>query len=126
MLTNKAKSEKTDVYSRNFFVGCRLGRLPWDPDQRTFPEKVPWNLKNFRQNKVVYFDVKFLRIFKVLFTKSTLKQGLERQFQYITIIKKHGVAVLFLWALSVGASAPNPDQRTFREKSFGISKASLK
>ena len=40
--------------------------------------------------------------------------------------KKHGNAVLFMWALNVGAFAPNPDQRTFREKSFGISKAFTK
>ena len=27
--------------------------------------------------------------------------------------KKHGVAALFVWSLSVGASAPNPDTKDF-------------
>ena len=57
------------------------------------------------------------------FFKKPLKARFGTQFQHILTIKKHGDAVLFLCALSVGASAPNPDQRTFREKSFGNSKA---
>ena len=31
-------------------------------------------------------------------------------------IKKHGIAVLFLCVLNVGASAPNPDTRNFSRK----------
>ena len=77
--------------------------------------------------KIDIFVEKFWRIFKVLFTKSTLKQGLERQFQHImTKNKKRGEIRVFLCALSVGASAPNPDQRTFCKKSFGISKTFAK
>ncbi len=30
--------------------------------------------------------------------------------------KKHGIAVLFVCALSVGASAPNPDTKDFSRK----------
>ena len=77
--------------------------------------------------KIDIFGRKFLKIFKGLFTKSTLKQGLERQFQHImTKNKKRGEIRVFLCALSVGASAPNPDQRTFCKKSFGISKTFAK
>ena len=77
--------------------------------------------------KIDIFVEKFLWIFKVLFTKSTLKQGLERQFQHImTKNKKHGIAVLFCVRYQLGLPPPNPDQRTFCKKSFGISKTFAK
>ena len=77
--------------------------------------------------KIDIFVEKFLRIFKVLFTKSTLKQGLERQFQHImTKNKKHGIAVLFCVRYQLGLPPWDPDQRTFCKKSFGISKTFAK
>ena len=57
---------------------------------------------------------KFLRIFNGLLGESPLKQGpLTAAPTYYEKIKKHGIAVLFVCALNVVASAPNPDQRTF-------------
>ncbi len=77
--------------------------------------------------KIDIFGRKFLKIFKGLFTKSTLKQGLERQFQHIlTKNKKHGNAVLFCVHLMLGHPPQTPDQRTFCKKSFGISKTFTK
>ena len=77
--------------------------------------------------KIDIFVEKFLRIFKVLFTKSTLKQGLERQFQHImTKNKKHGNAVLFCVHLMLGLPPQTQTQETFREKFLGTSKAFAK
>ena len=78
-----------------------------------------------RKNEI--FGRKFLRIFKALFTKSTLKQGSLTQFQHIlTKNKKHGVAVLFCVRYQLGRPPQTPDQRTFCKKSFGISKTFTK
>ena len=62
--------------------------------------------------------MKVLRIFKGLFQKS-LKARFGTQFQHIlTKIKKHGIAVLFLYALDVGAIRPKPGHKKLFEKSF--------
>ena len=62
-------------------------------------------------------DMKVLRIFKGLLVKSPLKQGpLTAVPTYYEKIKKHGIAVLFVCALNVVASAPNPDTRNFSGK----------
>ena len=73
------------------------------------------------------FDAKFLRIFKGLFSKSLLKQSLERNSNFLRQYKKARQCRAFLHALSVGASAPNPDTRNFSRKvSCESSKASPK
>ena len=83
--------------------------------------------QNFLPKWMDVFGAKVLRIFKVLFQKHLKAEVPSRQFQHIKKkIKKHGNAVLFVRALNVGASAPNPDQRTFWKKSFGISKTFAK
>jgi len=64
----------------------------------------------------MYSVQKFLGIFKGLFSKSLLKQGLERSSNIFLQYKKRGVTRVFLCALSVGASAPNPDTRNFSRK----------
>jgi len=68
-----------------------------------------------------------LRIFKGLFSKSPLKQGLELPFQHITKNKKHGIAVLFCVSImSWGCPPQTRTQETFREKFLGTSKAFAK
>ena len=57
-----------------------------------------------------------MRIFKGLFTKKPLKARFGTQFQHITIIKKHGNAVLFCKRYQFGLSASNPDTRDFSGK----------
>ena len=57
------------------------------------------------------------------FFKSSLKQGPHTQFQHIMKNKKSTAMPCFFYALNVGASPQTLTQRTFREKSFGISKA---
>jgi len=59
-----------------------LRRLPPTPTQGLFV-KSPLESQKLCQNKVVFSVGKFLRIFKGIFSKSPLKQGLERQFQHI-------------------------------------------
>ena len=58
-----------------------------------------------------------MRIFKGRFTKSPLKQGLERQFQHITTNKKRGVNRVFRVYYQLGLSAPNPKHKGLFEKS---------
>ena len=94
-----------------------VGASAPNPDTRNFSGKVSWNFKSFCQNKVVYSVRKFCGFLRRFF-KSTLKQGLERSSNISRKIKKHGNAVLFVCIISWGFR-PNPDQRTFREKSFG-------
>ena len=68
-----------------------------------------------------------MRIFKGLFSKSLLKQSLERSSNFLRQYKKARQCRAFLHALSVGASAPNPDTRNFSRKvSCESSKASPK
>ena len=96
-------------------------RMLWlsapNPDARNFSRKVSWNFKSFAQNEVAYSVRKFLRIFKGLFTKSLLKQGLERSSNILRQYKKHGNAVLFC-ALNIGAVRPKPGRKKLFEKSF--------
>jgi len=72
------------------------------------------------------FGAKVLRIFKVLFQKHLKAEVWNGSSNILRKNKKHGNRRAFCVALSVGASAPNPDQRTFREKSLGTSKAFAK
>ena len=69
------------------------------------------------------FGTKVLRIFKELFQKF-----LEARFGTAVPtcydkIKKRGNAAFFCTRYQLGLSAPNPDQRAFREKPFGNQKA---
>ena len=86
------------------------------PRHKKLFEKSFLELQKLRQNKVVWLMRKFLRIFKGLFVKSPLKQGLERQFQHTMKNKKHGDAVFFCEHCQSGLSAPNPDTRNFSGK----------
>jgi len=63
-------------------VRCRLGLPPQTLTQETFLEKFLGTSKALPKQSGVFVR-KFLWIFKGLFTKSPLKQGLERQFQHI-------------------------------------------
>jgi len=108
-----------------FYVIISWGFRPKPRHKKLF-EKSFLELQKLRKNKVIWSMEKFLRIFKGLFTKSTLKQGLERQFQHITIIKKHGIAVLFFVCIISRFRPQTPTQKTFREKFLGTSKASQK
>ena len=104
------------------------------PTQRTFREK-SFGISKAFQNKVVYFEQssfahlspkeRCVRIFKGLFQK-LLEARFGTQFQLLTTNKKARQCRAFLYALNVGASPQTLTQRTFREKSFGISKASPK
>ena len=85
--------------------------------------KSPLESQKFRQNKVIWSMEKFLRIFKGLFTKSTLKQGLERQFQHITKNKKRGFIRVFCVHYQLGRLPQTLTKETFREKFLGTSKA---
>ena len=55
----------------------RLGRLPQTLTKKLFGKSF-FELQKLLLKQSGVFGGKFLRIFKVLFTKSTLKQGLER------------------------------------------------
>ena len=80
------------------------------------------------ESSFAYFSFKksTVRIFKGLF-QNHLKARFGTQFQRITIIKKHGVSrVFFVCIISWGCPPQTPTQRTFREKSFGNSKAFAK
>ena len=93
----------------------QLGFPPQTLTQETFREKFLGTSKASPKINCCV-RVKFLRIFKGLFSKSSLKQGLERQFQLLTKNKKRGVNRVFSCALNVWASAPNPDTRNFSRK----------
>ena len=94
-----------------------------NPEQRAFREKSFGNQKAFNKIKW-YVRVKFLRIFKGLFSKSLLKQGLERQFQHITKKQKTRCKPrFFMCVISWGYPPQTPTQETFREKFLGTSKA---
>ncbi len=93
-----------------------VGAIRPKPGRKKLFEKSFLELQKLRQNKVVWLMRKFLRIFKGLFVKSPLKQGLERQFQHTMKNKKHGDAVFFCEHCQSGLSAPNPDTRNFSGK----------
>ena len=105
----------------------RLGRLPQPLTKKLFGKSF-FELQKLLLKQSGVFVGKFLRIFKVLFTKSTLKQSpLTAVPTYYEKIKKHGIAVLFCVRIECWGCPPQiRTQRTFREKSFGNSKASLK
>ena len=83
----------------------------------------PWS-KSFEIFARIKYDndVKVLRIFKGLFQKSLKARSPHGSSNNYDKIKKHGIAVLFV-CIECWGVAPNPDQRTFCEKSFGNPKA---
>ena len=96
-----------------FFVGIiSWGFRRGTPTQRTFREK-SFGISKASPKQIGEFGGKFLRIFKGLFTKSPLKQGPLTAVPTYYDKLKNAAMPRFLSALSVGASAPNPDTKDF-------------
>ena len=75
------------------------------------------DLKSFCQSEVARRWEKFLRIFKGLFSKSPLKQGLERSSNSLRKTKeKARQCRAFCVHYMLGLSAPNPDTKDFSGK----------
>ena len=102
-------------FLRVFCVRCQLGLSAPSPDTKDFSGKVLWNPKSFAK-QIDVFGVKFLRIFKGLFTKSPLKQGLERSSNILRQIKKRGIAAFFVGVIGWGV-CPKPRHKGLFVKS---------
>ena len=94
-------------------VKCR-GVCP-KPRHKGLFVKSPLQTQKLRQNKVVYFGAKVLRIFKGLFQKP-LEARLGTQFQLLMKNKKRGFSAFFGVYYQLWLSAPNPDTRDFSRK----------
>ena len=91
--------------------GCQ----PQAPTQRTFREK-SFGIPKASPKQIGVFGGKFLRIFKGLFTKSPLKQGLERSSNILRQIKKRGIAAFFVGVIGWGV-CPKPRHKGLFVKS---------
>ena len=105
----------------------QLGLLPQTRTQETFREKFLGTSKAFAkmklcclvQSSLAHLSPKERCVLLLTFLRKKVREGgLERSSNISRKIKKHGNAVLFVCIISWGFR-PNPDQRTFREKSFG-------
>ena len=93
----------------------RLGRLPQPLTKKLFGKSF-FELQKLLLKQSDVFGRKFLRIFKVLFTKSSLKRRFGTAVPTYFDKLKSTALPCFLCALSVGASAPNPDTKDFSGK----------
>ncbi len=93
----------------------RLGRLPQTLTKKLFGKSF-FELQKLLLKQSDVFGRKFLRIFKVLFTKSSLKRRFGTAVPTYFDKLKSTALPCFLCALSVGASAPNPDTKDFSGK----------
>ena len=85
------------------------------------------DLKSFCQSEVLRRWESFCGFLRSFFLKSPLKQGLERSFNSLRKTKeKARQCRAFCVYYMLGLPPQTRTQRTFREKSFGISKAFAK
>ena len=91
------------------------GYLPQTPTQRTFREK-SFGISKALLKQSDMFGGKFLRIFKGLFTKSPLKQGLERSSNILRQNKNADFSAFFVFVVSWGF-CPKPRHKGLFVKS---------
>ena len=108
-----------------FFV-CIMswGCPPQTRTQETFQRKVSWNFKSFAKiNWCIRWEILLL----TFLIRKVREGGLERSSNYWRKKKKRGfLRVFFVCVKCWGYPPQTRTQRTFREKSFGISKALLR
>ena len=105
-----------------FFVSVECwGYPPQAPDTKDFSGKVLWNLKSFaRMEWCSRWEILLL----TFLIRKVREGGLERSSNYWRKKKKRGfLRVFFVCVKCWGYPPQTRTQETFREKSFGISKA---
>ena len=111
---------KNAALPRFFVCIISWGYPPQAPDTKDFSGKVLWNLKSFaRMEWCSRWEILLL----TFLIRKVREGGLERSSNFLRRIKKTRQCRVFCVYYQLGLSPQTLTQRTFREKSFGISKA---